>query len=565
MRYILSYKFYFCLGVTGTLIASAIAAGFAWFLRPLLNKGFISPDIHFIHWIPAIVIAAYLSLGFSAFIGDTFMAMVARNIVMTLQRQVFNRFLNLPSAFFDEHSSGKLLALLIYNIEQVTNTCTSVLMTILSDGFYVICLIVVMFINSWQLALIFFATAPIITIIFFIVSRSMKRLSLKIQDSVAEVTHIAEESLEGLKIVRTYGGAHYEKSKFATATKSILIKQVQLVMINSLGVSGVRVIASFALALTIFIATFPHSHLSTGAFMSIIAAMLSAFKPLRMLAQINSDLQKGIAGAESVFTILDAPTEKNAGKIVLNRVQGEIQFQGVNFQYPSGHKLVLQDINIKITPGQTVALVGHSGAGKSTLINLLQRDYFPTSGQIVLDGHNINDFELSSLRAQFAVVSEHVSLVNDTLAHNIAYGRLALMSVEQIEKVVKQVGLWDFVSNLPLGLNTHIGENGLLLSAGQRQRVAIARAILKDAPILILDEATSGLDSPAEKEIYNTLFGLMKSRTTIIITHRLATIEHADMIFMFHEGKIVEQGRHCDLTQKAGYYSKLYECLSFKV
>ncbi len=565
MKYIWRYKLYFCLGVFGTLLASAIAAGFSWFLRPLLNKGFISPDIHFIHWIPAIVIGAYLLLGLSAFIGDTFMALVARNVVMVLQRRVFDRFLSLPVTFFDEHSRGQLLAIIIYNIEQVTNTCTSVLMTILSDGFYIIGLVVVMFVNSWLLALIFFVTMPIILIVFFVVSRCMKRLSLKIQDSVAEATHIAEESLEGIKMIRVFDGARYESNKFARVTKTILKKQVRLVMINSLGVSGVRLIASFALALTIYIATVPHSGLSTGAFMSIIAAMLSAFKPLRKLTQVNGDLQKGIAGAESVFSILDEPVEKNTGSIQLNQISGDIKFQDVNFHYSTRHQFVLSDINIKINSGQTVALVGHSGSGKSTLMSLLQRDYLPDSGQILLGQINIREIELSSLRAQFAVVSEHVSLVNDSLAHNIAYGRLSAFNMKEIEKAAKEANLWSWIQTLPHGLDTAIGENGLLLSAGQRQRVAIARAILKNAPILILDEATSGLDLYSENQIYKSLASLMKNRTTIIIAHRLTSVEHADMIFVFHEGKIVEQGQYHDLIDRQGYFSKLYECLCFEV
>ncbi len=332
--YIWRYKGYFLLGALSTLVASGIAAGFSWFLRPLINKGFVAPNLHFIHWIPAIVIAAYVALGIAAFLGDTLIALVARHVVRKLQCELFDRFLTLPVRFFDEHPSGQLLAMLIYNIEQVTETCTTVLMTILSDGFYLIGLVVVMFVNSWQLTIIFLMTVPAVFIIFFVTSHYLKQLSLKIQDSVAEVTTIAEESLEGLAVVREFGAGDYESSKFKRATANILKRQVTSVMVNSVGVSGVRLIASFAIAFTIYLATKPHSMLSIGAFMSIIAAMLSALKPLRMLTEINSNLQKGLAGAETVFEILDEPVESNPGHIRLARAKGAVEFQQVDFQYP---------------------------------------------------------------------------------------------------------------------------------------------------------------------------------------------------------------------------------------
>lgn len=559
LNYLWQFKRFFLLGVLGTFLASGIAAGFSWFIRPLLNKGFISPNIHFIHWIPVIVIGAYLVLGAAAFIGDVFMALAARHVVMTLQRQLFHRFLNLPASFFDRRASGELIAILTYNIEQVTETFTTVLMTLLSDGFLIIGLIVVMLMNSWQLTLLYLVTVPLIAIIVTVFAKHLKKISLKIQAAVGVMTHIAKETVSGYRIMRSFGGKKYEASKFGDVTQLILKRQVQLVMLNSLGISSTRICAAFAVAITIYLVTGTHFDLSAGAFMSTITAMISSLKPLRKLAQINSGLQKGVAGAESVFSILDEPLEQNSGEIQIERSTGKINIQDLTFHYDLGSHSVLHNINLTIAPGQKIGFVGHSGSGKSTMMHLLQRYYLPQSGKIELDDVDIKHIELTSLRNQFAVVSEDIPLVNDTMLKNIAYGYSGDIDMVQLEQALKSAYLWDFIQSLPEGFNTPVGENGVLLSSGQRQRLAIARAILKDAPILILDEATSRLDPKTEQQIHAALSFLMRDRTTIVIAHRLSTIETMDRLFVLHNGRLVESGQHQSLIKQAGYYARLYE------
>lgn len=565
LSYLKHHWLYFTLGIIFTAIASSISAGFTWFLKPLLNQGFINPNITFIKWLPAIVATAYLSLSCAAFLGDYFITWVARHIIMRLQQNLFKKYLNLPTSFFNQQTSGKLIAKLIYNVEQVAEASTNVVLKITKDVFYIAGLIVVMLSNSILLTLIFIATIPCITIIFIIAGKIMKHVSLEVQNSVADIANIAEEAIEGGKVINSFGTHNYESSKFAQSAQQVCNKQIQVVIASSLGTAISRFFVAIAVSISIYLATSSAHILSAGAFMATIAAMLAILKPLKNLTDVNNALQKGIAGAESIFAVLDQSNEPNDGTIILNQSQGHIRYEHVYFCYPGNHKNTLIDINFEINPGQTIAIVGRSGSGKSTLTNLLLRFYNCCNGNIYLDNINTRNIMLSSLRAQFSLVSQNITLFNDTISKNIAYGNLShKISSENIHKAAADAYALEFINALPQGFATVIGENGILLSGGQRQRIAIARALLKNAPILILDEATSVLDSESEKYIQAALTKLMQNKTTLVIAHRLSTIEKADKIIVLHEGRIVEHGTHYQLLAQNKYYAKLHN-IQFKL
>lgn len=375
---------------------------------------------------------------------------------------------------------------------------------------------------------------------------------------MAEITQVSEESIEGYKVVRTFGGEQYEQLKFKKVSELARFQELKVVITNTLSSSSVQLIAAIPISITLYIATSPTFHITAGSFGSLIVAMIQLLRPMRRITRVNTMIQKGIAGAASVFNLLDQPTEENTGTFETERVGGDIHFEHVNFHYDSYKQIVLDDINLDIKAGQTVALVGKSGSGKSTLVSLLPRFYDVISGSIFIDGRNINEYQLSCLRRQFSFVSQHVSLFNDTIAKNIAYGFTQDVPLEKLREVAKAAHALEFIDKLPDGFNTQIGENGVLLSGGQRQRLAIARALLKDAPILIFDEATSALDTESERHIQDALETLMRGRTTIVIAHRLSTIEKADNIFVIDNGRVIESGTHSELLANNLHYTKLY-------
>ena len=557
LSYLKRYWWQFLLGVLFTALASGIAASFTWFLKPLLNKGFIHPDMVFIGWLPFIVVGAYLVLSIAAFGGDFFITWTARHVIMHLQRTLFQKYLKLPTAYFDANTSGQLVAKLVYNAEQVAEATTTVVLTVVKDLFYAASLILVMFSNSVLLALIFLCVVPLIACIVVVAGKIMKRLSLEVQDAVGDVAHIAKEAIAGGHVVSGFNAQNYEKGKFALATWRECRKQIAVVVVNSVGSGFSRVVAAIAVAVSVYLATSPAHALSAGAFMSTIAAMLASQKPLRNLTNINNQLQKGIAGAESVFEILDEQDEQDSGVQELQSVKGEVKYSTVGFHYPGNRKQVLKEIDFTIAAGETVAVIGRSGSGKSSLVKLLPRFYDCQTGVITIDGANIKSVTLSSLRSQFSIVPQQVMLFNDTIAKNIAYGATAEVIPATIERAAKQAHALEFINELPEGFATVVGENGVLLSAGQRQRIALARAFLKNAPILILDEATSGLDAESEHYIQEALQELFRGRTTIAIAHRLSTIENSDKILLLDGGKIVAAGTHNELLANNDLYAKL--------
>ena len=548
----------FILGVIGTIIVSLTDAEFAWLIKPIINCGFIARDIRFIRWLPLIIVLIFLFRGIAGFLSTYFINRVARNIVMDFRRMIFSHLLRLPAKFYDQNSSGYLLSTVIYNVEQVAQASSDALVITLQESSLVIGLLTVMFLINFELALFFLIVTPIIVWVMKICSARLRRLSTSVQGSVGEVTHIVSEAIEAYKVVRLFGGQTYENEKFCRATKVNQQRELKVVVTNSVSTSLVQLLIAIPIAAILFFATQPSLHVTAGSFASVVSAMIMMLRPVRRLTMVNNYIQKGIAGAESIFKLLDEDIEKDEGSLHVLRVKGAIEYSHVSFTYDKSPKPVLSDINLIIEAGQTVALVGRSGAGKSTLINLLPRFYDILKGIIKIDGINIKEFHLQKLRNQFALVSQNTILFNDTILNNIAYGQVGCIDKRKIIEAARAGHAMEFIDQLPAGLNTVVGENGVLLSGGQRQRVAIARALFKNAPILILDEATSALDTHAERHIQAALENLMHQRTTLIIAHRLSTIEKVDWVIVMEGGRIVEKGTHRQLLALKGVYAKLY-------
>jgi subfamily B ATP-binding cassette protein MsbA len=547
------------LGILANIFYSAIDAGFTYMMRPFLDKGFINIDLAFIQKIPLLILIGITARGLMNAGGSYCMTWVARSVVKALRQRVFAHIVRLPADYYDEAASGQLLSKILYDVEQVAQVSADALTDFVQNTCLVIGLLTVMMIICWQLSLIFLLTAPFIGILVNFTNKRIRRISHKVQKTMGEVTEIAAEVIDGYRVVRIFGGERYEIDKFNNATEMSRRNDMKVAVSKAINVSGVQFIIATSIALIIFAAIQLAAvvTVTAGSFLAIIAAMLQLIKPMKTLTTLNATIQRGLAGAESVFSLLDQVVESNKGKSLAKRVKGDIQFEKVSYAYRQG-QLVLHDVSFHVRAGETIALVGHSGSGKTTITSLLPRFYEITTGQIILDGTPINELSLSSLREQIALVGQHVTLFNDTLANNIAYGRFDV-SREQIIEASKLAYADEYIQRLKEGYDTRIGENGVLLSGGQRQRLAIARAILKDAPILILDEATSALDSESERYIQEALEKLMKNRTTIVVAHRLSTIQRADRIIVMHQGRVVEQGTHQELLALDSHYAKLYK------
>lgn len=547
-----------------SMVYSGVDAWFIYFLKPLLNEGLVAKNRSFLVWAPFLVLGVFIFRGIASFLSNYNIATASRGVIMFLRQDLFAHLQRLPSRFYDHTTSGRVLSVLLYSVDQVANASADVLTTAIQAVFLIAGLIIVMFSISWKLTLLYFVILPMVLIIMRVASLRIRRLSLSIQDSIAVLSHCAEENIEGYKVVRAFEGQTYETDKFNKATRINRQREMKVVVARSLSVSAVQFITAIALAFTLYVATLDiaDSLLTPGGFVAMIAAMLALLKPMKDLAFVQNKLYKGLAGAQNVFELLDETPEEDKGVKTLERAKGKIEFDQVNFTY-SDDKKVLHDISFTIEPGEVVALVGRSGSGKSTLVSLLPLFYHNYLGHIRLDGVSIKDYPLKDLRRQFALVSQNVTLFHDTVLNNIAYGQFDKAQEADILAAAQASYAMEFIEKLPQGLHTLVGENGVLLSGGQRQRIAIARAILKNAPILILDEATSALDTESERYIQSALNELIKTRTTLVIAHRLSTIEHADKIIVMDDGKIVEMGTHASLLALNGHYTKLHR-MQFK-
>lgn len=561
IKYTLPYWLSLTIAIVANILYSTVDASFAYMLKPLLDEGFTHKNPTFLEAIPFIIVGLFVLRAIFNLTGNYSMALVGRSVVQVLRVQLVQRILRLPCSFYDRTSSGYLLSLIVYNSSQVADASTNALTDFFQALFLVLGFLVVMLSISWRLSLIFLVTVPIIALLLSVSSRRLRRLNRKTQDTVGGITSVAEEVIDGYKVVRTFGGEAYELNKFIAVNKKNVFNELKVVITKALSTSSVQLMGVTVLAVMVWLATHNHSStaLTAGGFTAVIAAMMGLLKPMKALTTINATIQRGLAGAESVFHVLDEPEEVNTGTYQTPRVKGAISYKNVNFSYPRSNVQVLHDVNIEIKPGQRVALVGRSGSGKTTLAGLLPRFYDLTAGDITIDGVSIRDYEITNLRSHCALVSQQVTLFDDTIAHNIAYGRLGeQVTTEDIIRAAEAAHAMEFIKDLPQGLDTLVGENGVLLSGGQRQRLAIARAILKDAPILILDEATSALDTESERFIQEALEYVMEGRTTLVIAHRLSTIEKADHIIVLQDGRVLEMGDHATLIAHNGQYAKLH-------
>ncbi len=554
------YWLSFVLGILGTILATSTDAFLTYAVKPLLSSWELGESQPWFIWLPLIIVVVFMLRGVSYFLSNYYITRVGRNLVRDFRQQIFMHLLFLPASYYDKESSGKLLSMIIYNTEQVATAVTDALLIILQEGMLLIGLIVVMFMQSWQLTLMFLLTAPIIAFITRYTAKRLRNLSTSLQGIMGNLTQVAAESIDNYKVVRIFGGEKYETKKFIDATQQNQQKEMKVVATNTLGSALTQIITSFPIAVIVLVATQStiHSTLTAASLVAFVFAIVRLLTPLRRLTKVNTEIQKGVAGAHSIFTLLDEKSERDIGTNSINRARGKIEYRNVTFSYTNSKKIVLHDVSFVVNPGQTVALVGASGGGKSTLVGLLPRFYDVNSGSILVDDIDICDYKLLDLRRQFALVSQHLTLFNDTIARNIAYGASHGVKEADIIRVAEAAHIMDFIKHLPEGLNTMVGENGLLLSGGQRQRIAIARALLKDAPILILDEATSALDTESEHYIQEALEVLMKKRTTLVVAHRLSTIKNADKIMVIDHGRIVEIGTHEELLEHKGQYAKLY-------
>ncbi len=486
------------------------------------------------------------------------MAWVGNNVVMKLQRQLFNHLMVLPISYFDKTNTGNFLSKITYDASQVSNAASNAMVKIFREGATVVALMVMMFFQSWQLSLVFLLVGPFVGIAISVVSKRFRKIGKNLQNAMGSVTTASEQMLKGHKEVLMFGGQNVESNRFNGVSNRVRSQNMKLTSASAISVPLIQTIASFGLGFVLYLATFPEimASLTPGTFVVIVTSMIMLMKPVKAVTQVNIEIQRGLAASSSLFNILDTEPAKDNGQLKIQRAKGDIQLNNVVFTYPTAEKPALDGISFTVKAGETIALVGRSGSGKSTIANLLTRFYDIDSGQITLDGENIEDYTLASLRQQVAIVSQSVHLFNDTIANNIAYASEGKYSHEDIVQAATTAHAMEFIDGFPNGLDTIIGENGLMLSGGQRQRLAIARALLRDSPILILDEATSALDTESERHIQAALDILQKNRTSIVIAHRLSTIEHADKILVIDAGKVVEQGTHSELLSgKAIYHS----------
>ena len=560
LNYVKPYWLAFSAAVFAMAVFAGTETGLAAMMKPLMDGSFVNKDAATIKFIPLALIGLFLIRGAASFVTSYGLGWVARNVIKQLRTEMFERLITLPASYYDQSTSGQLMSKLLYDVEQVAQAATDAVLTMIRDTLTIIGLLAWMIYLNGMLSLVILLTVPLIAILVYKVSYRFRRISKNIQDSMGDVGHVSNEVIEGHREVKTFGSQDYELKRFDIINQQNRRQRMKMITTDAISQPIIQLISVLGLSGVIYIATLPDmlDKISAGSFISFITAMFMLLTPLKRLTKVNGKIQAGIAAAQSVFSLLDQRPESDTGTKLIGRSRGEIQYQNVGFSYNASKGDVLENISFHAQPGQTIAFVGHSGSGKTTLVSLLARFYPCTTGHILIDGIDINELKLSELRNQISLVNQQVILFNDTIANNIAYGQKQQVSNDQIIAAAKAAHAWDFIQRLPEGLATQVGQNGVLLSGGQRQRLAIARALLRDAPILILDEATASLDSEAERHIQAALEALMKQRTTLVIAHRLSTIEKADQIIVMHNGKIIETGTHSDLLAKGQHYAELY-------
>jgi len=557
LTYVRPHRVLFAISIFGFLLYSGTQTLFAALIKHIIDT-LQTESREGMYYLPLLFIGLIVVHGIGAYLGNYFLAKVSNNVVHALRYKIFNKYTELPTAYFDAHNSGYMISRITHNVGQVTQATTDAVRTFIREGLTSIGLLIYLFYANWKLSLVFIAITPVIVILVTYVSKRLRGISKKVQESIGDMTHITSELVSGHRVVRSYGGEDYERRRFLES--SLYNRQQSLKLSTTLAIHNpiMQFIIALALSFLMYMALMFMEKASVGEFVGYLTAAFLLPRPIRQLSDANGDIQKGIAAAESLFEILDEPGEADLGTYQIERCKGALEFKNLSFQYQGANEPALTDINFKAEPGQTIALVGASGGGKSTLVNLVSRFYSHDQGEILLDGIEINAYQLKSLRQQIALVNQQVTLFNDTIANNIAYGTLTTATHEEIISAATDACAMEFINKMEKGLDTEIGENGVKLSGGQRQRLALARALLKNAPVLILDEATSALDTESERYIQSALQKVMSNRTTLVIAHRLSTIENADIILVIDHGRIIERGSHEELIQKNGAYARLH-------
>ncbi|WP_339532241.1 lipid A export permease/ATP-binding protein MsbA [Pseudomonas mucidolens] len=569
LSYVKPYAGLFALSILGFLIFASTQPMLGYILKYFVD-GLSNPeavlfptvpylrDLQLLQAVPLLIILIAAWQGLGSFLGNYLLAKVSLGLVHDLRVQLFNNLLTLPNRYFDNHNSGHLISRITFNVTMVTGAATDAIKVVIREGMTVIFLFASLLYMNWRLTLVMIAILPLIAVMVSTASKKFRKQSKKIQVAMGDVTHVASETIQGYRVVRSFGGEVYEQKRFLKASLSNTNKQLRMTRTGAIYTPALQLVIYTAMAVLMFLVLYLRGDASAGDMVAYITLAGLLPKPIRQLSEVSSTIQKGVAGAESIFEQLDEEVEVDRGTVERDAVNGRLEVRNLNFTYPGTDRHVLKDISFVAEPGQMVALVGRSGSGKSTLAGLIPRFYHHESGEILLDGVEIEEYRLLNLRKHIAQVTQHVTLFSDTVTNNIAYGDLAGAPREAVEAAAADAYAKDFIDQLPKGFDTQVGENGVLLSGGQRQRLAIARALLKNAPVLILDEATSALDTESERHIQAALDKVMQGRTTLVIAHRLSTIEKADLILVMDDGQIVERGTHGELLALNGYYARLH-------
>ncbi len=550
----------FMVSAIAMMIYASLGPAFAKLIQPLIDGSFVNNDPSVLRMAPFILIGLSIVRGVAGFCGDYYSGWVSRRVITDLRRDMFDQFLNLPCATYDRSSSGQFMSQLLFNTEQVAESLTNGLMGIFRDGLTIIGLVALMVYENLQLSLVLLVVGPLLGVGISWVSKRFRRISRRIQESMGSVGHVAQEAIDAQRIVKVFNGKSYEADKFHQENELNFRRYLKRIATEAASGSVIQLIyiGGFAAVLYVVSLDSVRGTITPGSLISFIAAMSMLLSPIKRVANLTNVVQRGIAAGGSIFELLDSAREQDSGTVVLRDIEGRVEYQGVSLAYQDDGDTVLHAVDLVIQPGKTIALVGHSGSGKTSLIRLLPRLYEPSAGRILIDGYDIRDLTLHSLRRHIAYVGQEVTLFNDTIANNIAYGSRETATPEQIRQAAAAAHALSFIENMPEGFATMVGEQGIILSGGQRQRIAIARALLKNAPILILDEATSALDAESERSVQEALENLMQNRTTLVIAHRLSTIQNADQIYVMQDGEIIEQGTHESLLQVPSQYGELY-------